>query len=219
MFGLLGLVSCLDFTEGLPCESAAQCPTDFACDRSGFCEPAGVALASCPDDATTDLGSVIMDSYEASRSDATSTDEGLESSVACSVAGVRPWVLTGGLDEAEQACVAAGKRLCSLEELKQACSPTDNYPYGDEYESGACNDEGGSGVAVTGAHFGCVDGTGQIYDLVGNVAEFCGSCLGDGSVGVHGGGAKDTPDFYARCGGTNNLSSVTGGPAGFRCCR
>lgn len=50
-------------------------------------------------------------------------------------------------DQAELACVNAGKRLCSDDEWLQACKgkkPT-QYPYGDAYTEGACNDRGVSG--------------------------------------------------------------------------
>lgn len=42
---------------------------------------------------------------------------------------------------ARDACFAAGKRLCSLEEWQTACRGEQNrqFPYGDEYKQGACN--------------------------------------------------------------------------------
>ena len=42
---------------------------------------------------------------------------------------------------ARDACAAAGKRLCSLEEWQTACRGEQNrqFPYGDEYKQGACN--------------------------------------------------------------------------------
>jgi sulfatase modifying factor 1 len=50
-------------------------------------------------------------------------------------------------DEAEQACVNAGKRLCTDDEWLKVCKgkkPT-QYPYGDQRVDGACNDRGVSG--------------------------------------------------------------------------
>lgn len=47
-------------------------------------------------------------------------------------------------DEAEAACKAAGKRLCTDDEWVTACKgkrPT-TYPYGDEHRRGYCNDDG-----------------------------------------------------------------------------
>jgi len=46
-------------------------------------------------------------------------------------------------DEAAEACEAAGKRLCTSEEWLAACRGPDDHtwPYGDTWESGACNDD------------------------------------------------------------------------------
>ena len=59
---------------------------------------------------------------------------------AVSAAGVRP---QGHLtaDEAESACHASHKRLCSESEWLTACrgEGRSDYPYGDTYEQGACN--------------------------------------------------------------------------------
>ena len=47
-------------------------------------------------------------------------------------------------DEAEEACLNAGKRLCTDDEWLTACKgkkPT-LYPYGDEHQEGRCNDKG-----------------------------------------------------------------------------
>jgi len=46
--------------------------------------------------------------------------------------------------QAEAACEAAGKRLCSDSEWLEACKGRDPtlYPYGDEHQDGRCNDEG-----------------------------------------------------------------------------
>jgi formylglycine-generating enzyme len=49
-------------------------------------------------------------------------------------------------DQAADACVNAGKRLCSDDEWVRACkgkSPT-SYPYGDDHKAGHCNDGGRS---------------------------------------------------------------------------
>lgn len=66
-------------------------------------------------------------------------------------------------------CTSAGKRLCTLEELADACSNgnTSLYPYGNAYTEAAC---GGSAIHDTGAAASCVSAD-QVYDLVGNVWE------------------------------------------------
>jgi hypothetical protein len=54
--------------------------------------------------------------------------------------GVQPSGYLTGL-VADAACAAAGKRLCSLDELTTACRGEDDtqFPYGDTYEEGTCN--------------------------------------------------------------------------------
>ncbi|MBK8936073.1 MAG: SUMF1/EgtB/PvdO family nonheme iron enzyme [Polyangiaceae bacterium] len=50
-------------------------------------------------------------------------------------------------DQAEQACINAGKRLCTDDEWLDACrgkKPT-KFPYGDQHAEGRCNDRGVSG--------------------------------------------------------------------------
>lgn len=47
-------------------------------------------------------------------------------------------------EQAQRACEAAGKRLCTDDEWVEACKgrqPT-QYPYGDEHQPGRCNDKG-----------------------------------------------------------------------------
>jgi sulfatase modifying factor 1 len=60
-------------------------------------------------------------------------------------AATDPSVVPQGYISGEQsleACLQAGKRLCSMEEYRMACrGPADTtYPYGDAYQSGACNE-------------------------------------------------------------------------------
>ena len=53
-------------------------------------------------------------------------------------------------NEAESACKAAKKRLCSGDEWEKACrgkKPT-TFPYGDERKSGYCNDSGRAPLAA-----------------------------------------------------------------------
>lgn len=52
--------------------------------------------------------------------------------------------------DAEDACAAAGKRLCKQDEWRQACKGTSDtlYPYGRTREVGKCNDNGRSPVGV-----------------------------------------------------------------------
>lgn len=65
----------------------------------------------------TDFGRVAfcVDTYPASRLDATETSPGLDESYAASRAGVIPWTNVT-YDEALRACLDAGKTLCEPEE-------------------------------------------------------------------------------------------------------
>ena len=77
---------------------------------------------------------------------------------AVSVEGVVPQAYLSG-DEAEAACEAAGKRLCSSDEWLSACrGPEDRtFPYGDSHVEGACNDSYAGGHPVTD-YFGTSSG-------------------------------------------------------------
>ncbi len=215
--------SCIDFYAGIPCSGNGNCPTGYYCGSEGTCETSGASVSTCPDDVTVDLGFVVMDAYEASRADATVSSAGTDDSIACSRAGVLPWEPTG--DQIATACEAAGKRLCSEQELTDACtgSAGNRFPYGNEYISGTCNDESGDGaVAPTGSFPDCVDASGQIFDLIGNVADGFGYDSGAGWVAegyAHGGGYLASPLFSAECGGRNNFTNSGGDPGGFRCCQ
>lgn len=70
--------------------------------------------------------------------------DGLESGVrAVSRAGVVPQGYVSG-KQAEQACQASGKRLCTTSEWVRACrGPNDQaFPYGNERRAGVCSDDG-----------------------------------------------------------------------------
>ncbi len=119
---------------------------------------------------------------------------------AVSVKGAIPQAYIDGL-EAESACEAAGKRLCSDDEWLRACRgpETLTYPYGDTLMEGLCNDHRAEHPAIeyygtsaswiwseldnacidqqyetverAGSHPGCVTAEGA-YDMMGNVHEW-----------------------------------------------
>ncbi len=62
-------------------------------------------------------------------------------------------------DEADAACVAAGRRLCTTDEWLRACRGPDEWtwPYGDSYAAAACNDAYSGGHPVCD-YFGTCDG-------------------------------------------------------------
>ena len=148
---------------------------------------------------------------------------------------------------ANEACQAAGKRMCSEAEWVASCQnaePIDDdgngqfaddmvegtsYPYSDYHSRGRCWDGHKRGTlcgpekdqpcrpVFTGEMPGCVS-AGGVYDLTGNVEEWVGESA---ETAVLLGGAFDTSDDHARCYRRNS----TYGPGfanvrtGFRCCK
>lgn len=120
-------------------------------------------------------------------------------------------------EEAHALCAKAGKRLCSAEELTDACrGPKDwEYPYGPGYVPGHCQD--GEGSLVRGmSKPGCRSWWGAFH-LVGNAWEWTSTKAGSTYL-AHGGTFIGGPED--RCGRTtrsfyrqNKYESV-----GFRCC-
>jgi formylglycine-generating enzyme required for sulfatase activity len=103
---------------------AADAPIDAPVDAVPLDAPWPDAASPCPAD-MVELDSVCMDRYEAPN-----------------VAGALPLVMYTFL-EAEDWCVARGKRLCYDDEWQTACEGTEAwaYPYGDTHDPGVCNDE------------------------------------------------------------------------------
>lgn len=136
------------------------------------------------------------------------------------VATSRPGVVPSGYlssFSAEAPCRAAGKRLCTLDEWTRACRGEEDrdFPYGDEYEQGACNvhrfahpaatlhgnastghldprlhwveDEGEPMLRPTGSSPGCVSRWGRdgLYDMVGNLDEWVDDPDGAFAGGFH----------------------------------
>jgi formylglycine-generating enzyme required for sulfatase activity len=130
--------------------------------------------------------------------------------------------------QADAACAAAGKRLCSDGEWLRACrGPAATlYPYGDTPVSGACNDTravnpvveyfGGAadfslaqithpclnqlrnGLDRAGANPACVSAEG-VYDLVGNLDEWTSGTTGGGHGIFRGGDYVDSTLNGAGC--------------------
>jgi protein-disulfide isomerase/peroxiredoxin len=137
---------------------------------------------------------------------------------------------------ARSACEAAGKRLCTAQEWRFACTgaePVDGdasgsilddflegrlYPYGDYHRANWCYDGGSrerSKARPTGRMPGCRSPEG-LYDLTGNVAEWVGSQSDDATLmGGH---------FYlgdkAHCGAVYDVfgAGLSNPTTGFRCC-
>ncbi len=138
--------------------------------------------------------------------------------------------------EAQAACAAAGKRLCSSQEWMTACQGTvakdddgdgsftnddlegRSYPYGSYYREGYCHDSGDKdrqGAVPTGSRAACRTPEG-IYDLTGNVQEWVGQTPG---TAVLLGGAWYFED-KARCATTSDTYGAdwSSRTSGFRCC-
>jgi Cys-rich repeat protein len=128
----------------IKCSADAQCAAGFSC-TAERCVSAELA---CPEGMVSLADEFCIDIYEASRTDATESKEGRDSSRAESKEGVMPWVLTNDADKtfdentrALRACEAAGKTLCTENMWYRVCvGPQDLiYAYGDDYIAEICN--------------------------------------------------------------------------------
>jgi hypothetical protein len=159
-----------------------------------------------------------IDTYEASRPDATATAEGVDTSRATSRTGVLPWRFIV-YDDAEAACTAAGKRLCEASEWQAACGGAESwdYPYNARiYNGQSCNGLNTpplSGPATTGQFPDCTSPDG-IFDMSGNVSEWTTNRFPIG-------GAYDDVSQNLRCNAEDRVvnPAVSEPQAGFRCCK
>lgn len=185
---------------------ADSCPT--TCDANGQCD--------CPNDMVLiPTKQFCIDKYEAS--------EG-PNGKAQSIYSEYPWVNINWTN-AKDACEAAGKRLCTADEWKDACQGpgTTIYPYGNIYEPRTCNgnnlwDGGGTEAAMpTGSMVGCQGGYTGLFDMSGNVREWVSTRI-DGGYPVLGGAYLSGP-VGLMCDNTygSGQGSVNDG-MGFRCC-
>ncbi len=181
--------------------------------------------------------SFLVDRFEASRPDATSSAAGLNEHVACTAPDVLPWT-SASWSRAKAACEARGPkfRLCTAAELRQACAEGGRtFPYGMSYEPDTCN--GGDHDAVpggpvdsvllpTGSLLECKSES-DLYDLSGNAAEWTSTRTGSTNevppqdiYQLHG-GSYLSPSLGLSC--DIELSPRAGEKAilpniGFRCC-
>jgi len=211
------------------------------CDQNaGPCTPADgdddpeqdAETLTCPSDMVNIDNLFCMDTWEASRPDATADAGGSDPGAATSRPGVIPW-LPVSKAIAAAACETAGKRLCNAAEWEMACQgpAMTVYGYGDDYDPVICNgidsycrcdpyphcfDDCGADYHVmpTQSFAGCVNGYG-LYDINGNVWELVNSS--DASEHFRG-GAYNCSDSEAlhKC-----TYDATWGPTakGFRCCK
>jgi len=101
-------------------------------------------LGECPDD-MVEVGKICVDRYEASRTDATSSDQGKEAGMAVSKKGVLPWMENPVTDQVysifKTACEAAGKVLCKDSDWVGACQGPEKltYSWGNSWDREICN--------------------------------------------------------------------------------
>lgn len=148
-------------------------------------------------------------------------------------------------DQAAEACLVAGKRLCTDREWLRACQGPDDltYPYGDTLAEGVCNDHRdvhpaveyfGTGEAwifsridnaclnqlpesldPTGARPECVTAEG-LYDMMGNLHEWTADPAGTFRGGFYVDTVKNGPGcLYAT---TAHNAQHWDYSTGFRCC-
>jgi len=169
--------------------------------------------------------SLCIDTYEASRPDATSASAGASELYALSRAGVMPWTGLAGAEEAEQICEAQLLRaaipgalparfLCTQSDLEAVCG--DAFPYGETFIAGRCGDATtGDEPSPTGRFAGCCTEDG-VCDLSGNVAEMFRFPV----PGLFGGSREDSGGEALGCASWELLAETDLQPTsvGFRCC-
>ena len=156
------------------------------------------------------VGQVYVDTYEASRVNATAQTQGVGITQACNYANTLPWNNVT-YEDARNACLDAGKRLCTKDEWIAACGTA--FPYGAGYKAGTCNDSGS--IAATGSKTGCKSSVGA-FDMSGNLYEWA-------EGGYLMGGSYNTEKEELSCTSAKQISdpvSYTPTPSvGFRCCK
>ena len=238
-----GAFVCNAAKTGLTCNitSPGAAPSAEQCDnRDDDCD--GSVDEGAPDDVVHVVAGAqdfYIYRYEAARPDATSLSPGSAEHRACSRAGVQPW-RSVDFDAAEEACAAAGKRLCSEAEWQLACAGTGAllYPYGNAYDPNACNgndhDADCAGVdqdvcLPTGTSYDCpgaptspqCQGTFGTFDMSGNLKEWTATQVSSSPLAYRiRGGAFDSIAGGLTC----QFSFVAAEPdylfdnLGFRCC-
>lgn len=115
-------------------------------------------------------------------------------------------------NNAMNACMKVGKRLCTVDEWQWSCSGLEGitYPYGYNLDKEKCNREGNKNIEPSGRRFKCISKFG-VYDMVGNIFEWVTSA--EGKPMVMGGP-------FSKCQTKSPGMSGTAKPSvGFRCCK
>ncbi len=124
-------------------------------------------------------------------------------------------------DEAEAACAAEGKRLCTAEEWEKACKGPANtiYSWGDDWDVAPCG-EGLEDTSRSGARPDCRSGWG-VFDISGNFREWTATApKGKSNRRIVKGGLKGNAEKGMRCAMTTDLrADYKDSTLSFRCCR
>lgn len=194
-------------------------------DSGDLCPPGMVLIASGLAERA------CIDAYEASCSSGTcpspdvATDE-----IPRSAADEEPWVeitKAGAVAACKRAAVVIpgrgelNKSLCTVTQWRVACSGGDAglaFPYGQEYDAGACSVHGDSPVS-TGASSRCEGGFSGIFDMSGNVREWVVNSENEELCPFLGGSYNDGDHLLGCSSSTRELSAEDSLPdLGFRCC-
>ena len=240
-----------------PGASGYQCCIDTGgvCDPNAAPQP-NVGLSEDPGQSGCPEGMIQVDTFCVDQYEATLVylanglpfspyiNPGMSAVRAVSIAGAVPQGYITG-DQASDACLASGKRLCTDAEWLRACQgPSQTtYPYGNASMPGVCNDARAVHPAVeyfgttddwiyseldnaclnqlpdsldpTGVNAGCVTAEGA-FDMMGNLHEWTADPNGTFRGGFYVDTVKNGPGcLYAT---TAHATSHWDYSTGFRCC-
>jgi formylglycine-generating enzyme required for sulfatase activity len=231
-------------TGGVPsAETAAALPRDSAAPPE-TADTAEAPSPACPAEMAY-LGSFCIDRWEAALEGRSPYGPPDGEGRAIAAAGQVPAGYLSG-DQAEAACWAAGKRLCTSDEWRSACQgPAGRaFPYGDTYQAGACNEGRAThpvidlfgaaadwsseqmndprlnqlpdSLAPSGSSAGCVTPEG-VYDLHGNLHEWVADAEGTFRGGFYVDATLNGPGCaYTTTAHDRGYHDYS---TGFRCCR